>query len=70
MTVKSLIFHILRCTTSWKDTAKFHDMLFYRGVDRFDRLYRNMELGIIWLSASTDRKNVGRCVQCVNELEF
>lgn len=46
-----------------------HDMLFFRGVDRFDRLYGNMELGIIWFSASTDRKNVGRCVQGVNDFE-
>lgn len=46
-----------------------HDMLFFRGVDRFDRLYGNMGLGIIWFSASTDRKNIGRCAQGVNDLE-
>lgn len=33
-----------------------HDMLYFRGVDSFDRMFGSMDLGIIWLSASTERK--------------
>lgn len=46
-----------------------HDMLYFRGVTHFDRLYGNMDLGIVWFSASTEQKYRGAVVQGVNDLE-
>lgn len=59
----------------WLDATNFpvavreaHDMLFYRGVTHFDRLFGTESLGIIWFSASTERKHRGQCTQGVNDL--
>lgn len=47
--------------TNYPDAIReAHDMLYFRGVSHFDKLYGSEELGIVWLSASTERKFWGK----------
>lgn len=56
--------------TNYPDAVReAHDMLFYRGVTHFNKLFGSENIGIIWLSASTERKYQNQVVQGQADLD-
>jgi len=56
--------------TNYPDAVReAHEMLLYRGVTHFNRLFGSESIGIIWITASTERKHIGQCSQGVPDLD-